>query len=123
VTGISATLVLNVGRDSPLLDTRAMLLRSAGYIVESTPSMADAIHRFRTGDFDLVILCHSIPEQDRQRLIDLIREEGSSTPVIFISSTAAPPTPRFAVLSVDNHHPAALLSAIRELLSQKQSQE
>ena len=37
------------------------------------------------GDFDLVLLCHSVPTAERERLTRLIREPGSSTPIVSIA--------------------------------------
>lgn len=117
--GVSATLILSVGYDPVLLGTRRLLLQSAGYIVESSGSVENAIYRFRTGDFDLVVLCHSMPEQERRRLLHLIRDYGSATPVIFISS-AEPSPDGFSDLSIENH-PAALLDAVRAMLLRKKT--
>jgi hypothetical protein len=79
------TLVLSVGLDASLLKNRNIVMRSAGYLVESASSVNEAAHRFLAGDFDLVILCHSVPSRERERLTGLIRASGSLTPVISIS--------------------------------------
>ena len=76
--------VLAVGFDSSLMRTRSLVLQSAGYIVESASSLREAVDRFQTGDFDLVLLCHSVPMKDRDHLTCLIRATGSLTPVISI---------------------------------------
>jgi CheY-like chemotaxis protein len=77
--------VLVVGFDSSLMRTRSLVLQSAGYIVESASSLKEAVDRFRVGDFDLVLLCHSIPMKDRDHLTCLIRATGSLTPVVSIT--------------------------------------
>ena len=77
--------VLAVGFDSSLMKTRSLVLQSAGYIVESASSLKEAVARFQAGDFDLVLLCHSIPMKDRDHLTCLIRATGSLTPVISIT--------------------------------------
>jgi CheY-like chemotaxis protein len=79
------TLVLSVGPDASLLETRNIVLHSAGYLVESASSVKEATHRFLAGDFDLVILCHSVPTRERERLTCLIRASGSRTPIVSIS--------------------------------------
>jgi CheY-like chemotaxis protein len=79
------TIVLSVGPDASLLETRNIVLHSAGYLVESASSVNEAAHRFLAGDFDLVILCHSVPTRERERLTCLIRASGSRTPIISIS--------------------------------------
>jgi CheY-like chemotaxis protein len=77
--------VLAVGFDLSLMRTRNLVLQSAGYIVESASSLREAVDRFQTGDFDLVLLCHSIPTKDRDHLTCLIRATGSLTPVVSIA--------------------------------------
>jgi DNA-binding response OmpR family regulator len=68
--------ILVVGSDQSLLGTQRLILQSAGYSVVSTPSIIEAINRFLSGDFDLVILGHCIPTKDRDRLTCLIRASG-----------------------------------------------
>jgi CheY-like chemotaxis protein len=111
----SSTLILSAGRDPALLGTRSLILRSAGYIVESAYSIEDAITRFRGGAFDLVVLCHSIPERERKRLIFLIRECGAVTPVLFVTATAAGLPDGLADLSADSD-PWNLLRSVRSIL-------
>jgi hypothetical protein len=41
---------------------------------------------FVRGDFDLVLLCHSIPEDARERLVDALRKHTSRTPIISVAS-------------------------------------
>ena len=77
--------ILAVGFDSSLMRTRRLVLQSAGYIVESASSLKEAAARFQAGDFDLVLLCHSIPIKDRDHLTCLIRATGSLTPVVSIA--------------------------------------
>jgi CheY-like chemotaxis protein len=62
------TVILMVGRDRLLMKMRSQVLRGAGYTVEPSCSPLQAIDKFVTGDFDLVLLCHSIPAGDRERV-------------------------------------------------------
>lgn len=113
----SSPRLLNVGFDPPLLNTRTLLLRAAGYSVDSADSLENAVSRLRTGSFALVILCHSIPEHDRQHLIAHLRAQPSSARVLFIASnTASAPEP-LADLTIGNH-PITLLSTLEKELSQ-----
>jgi CheY-like chemotaxis protein len=84
---MSETLVLSVGLDPLVLFARERVLRSAGYFVVSARSIKDAFHLFQDGDFDLVVLCNTIPARDRERLTCLIRVSGSRIPIATISST------------------------------------
>ena len=54
-------------------------------MVESASTVKEAADRFQSGDFDLVLLCHSVPRKDRDRLISLIRASGSRTSVVSIA--------------------------------------
>lgn len=95
------SIILSVGWDSSLLDTRRMILQAAGHIVESAHSLEEAIERFRTGDFDLVLLCHSISQPDRGRLTWSIRALGSSTPVVTVAIAHGQPPDGFADATIE----------------------
>ena len=115
VSQLPSTLILNVGQDPELLRTRSLILRAQGYGVESC-SIGEAIHRFRAGDFDLVILCHSVPQREREQLILLIRDCGCSTPVLFVAAASADCPDRLANAS-SRSEPQELLQSIRDVLS------
>lgn len=107
------TVILNVGQDPMLLDTRSIILRSAGYTVESAWSVKQAVTQFLAGDFDGVILCHSIPVKDRDRLTCLIRASGSLTPVIAVSESPSQ-CDSFADATIEPD-PKKLLRGIKEV--------
>jgi DNA-binding response OmpR family regulator len=77
---------LAVGRDPVLLETRNQVLRNAGYSVVSALSTEQALQSFASGDFDIVILCHSIPLRDRERLTYAIRRHSPNTPVVVVTA-------------------------------------
>ena len=109
------TLILTVSPDPDLLESRCSILRSVGYIVESAISIDKAIDRFEGGDFDLVLLCHSIPHEERDLLTNLIRRSGSHVPVVCIDSIAGNGRDALADATVDSA-PEKLLAAIKEVL-------
>lgn len=113
------TLVLSVGMDSALLGVRKLLLQSAGYTVVSAVSISAAVERFLASDFDLVILCYSIPARDRDRLTCLIRASGSLTPVISVAGVEQNPlgSDNFASATVESQ-PLKLLAGIKDVLAQ-----
>jgi CheY-like chemotaxis protein len=111
------TLILSVGRDLALLDTRDAMLRACGYIVESELSEKQAINHFRAGDFDLVLLCHSIASQDRDHLAWLIRAFGSRVPIVLISRSPGQDA-GFANASI-GCEPRKFLDGIRQVLEGK----
>lgn len=81
-------LILAVGDDPTILSTRCSILRSAGYIVMPASSVSESIDLFRNGDFDLMLLCHSIPVEHRNRLIRAVRSTGSHIPIYAVASAS-----------------------------------
>jgi DNA-binding response OmpR family regulator len=98
---MSRNAILSAGRDRPLLTTRNRVLEEAGYLVTSTSTAAATVENFFDGDFDLVVLCHSIPLEERERVATLVRMHSPSTPVIALADL---PTRRFNIgdLTVDS---------------------
>lgn len=111
---MALTLVLSVGLDPELLGTRNLVLQSAGYTVVAAFSAHEAVDRLRAGDFDLVLLCQSIPTSEKDRLALWIRASGSRIPIISISGILCQ-RDAFANATVVND-PNVLLMAIREVL-------
>jgi CheY-like chemotaxis protein len=109
------SVILNVGSDATLLDTRRMILQAAGYIVESANSIEEAIERFRRGDFDLVLLCHSLSEGDGRRLIGLVRASGSRTPVVAVGGGSGEYPDGVADATLESR-PRNLISGVRNVL-------
>jgi DNA-binding response OmpR family regulator len=106
--------VLAVGQDRLLLETRSQVLRSAGYSVVSTLSIDQALKQFRAGDFDIVILCHSISLHDRELLTNAMRAHRAKTPVVVVTSGFNAMDP-FADAIVENE-PAILLQELPKVL-------
>ena len=111
------TVVLAVGRDPVLLETRSQVLQAAGYTVIPERSLKKAVVMFGDGDFDLVLLCHSIPAQDRERLTQLLREHTSRTPIVSVSCNLSA-LDSFADATLGND-PKELILGLRELLVEK----
>ena len=109
--------VLAVGLDSWLLENQRTAWKSAGYFVISAESVKEAISHFKAGDFDLVLLGHSIPVETRERLTFLIRSTGSRTPVVCIGDSCSDCN-SFADATFEND-PNQLLTGIGELLATK----
>ena len=86
---MSLVLILAVGQDPTVLSTRCSILRSAGYLVRASSSVAEAVDLCEDLDLDLVLLCHSIPVQDRDRLTRVIRSTGSRIPIYTVASAAS----------------------------------
>lgn len=89
--------ILAVGQDQMILSTRCQILQSAGYAIQAASSISEAITLFHGADFDLVPVCHSIPQQDRDRLMHMIRSSRSQIRIY----TVAPATSHLQADSSD----------------------
>jgi len=108
------TVVLSVGLDPQLLTTRNLVLQSAGYTVVSAYSTKEAVDRFRGDDFDLVLLCQTVPVNEKDHLTLWIRASGSRIPVVSVSGRLCQDdVPAGVTVGSD---PTALLWGIREVL-------
>lgn len=114
---MSQTLVLSVGFDAELLSARDLVLKSAGHIVVSETSIKEAVHRFQEVDFNLVILCHSLPTKDQERLTCLFRASGSRIPIASVSGTLGQ-CDAFADAILESD-PERFLAGISDLLSRQ----
>ena len=65
--------ILSVSYDVSLLETRKMLLEQQGYSVVNAHGFSKALAFCRAGGFDLFILGHSIPRDDKLALIESFR--------------------------------------------------
>jgi len=73
--------VLSVGSDRVLLSLRDKVLRAAGYVVrEYFPAQITSCEH----DFEVVILCHSIPNEQRRRIIYFIRSQKPNAPIVLV---------------------------------------
>ena len=73
--------VLSVGSDRALLRLRDEVLRAAGYVVrEHVPAQLTSFEH----DFEVVILCHSIPSEQRRRIIEFIRSQKPNAPILLV---------------------------------------
>ena len=107
-------IVLAVGFDPSLMTIRDLVLQSAGYAVVEASSLKEAVDHFQSGDFDLVLLCHSVPAGDRERLASLIRASGSRIPIVSIAGSFGE-CDAFSNATLEDG-PNKFLAGIREVL-------
>jgi DNA-binding response OmpR family regulator len=112
-------LILSVGLDATLLVTRTQIMRGVGYFVEQTTSIAKAFRRFCDGDFDFIVVCHSLPMKARNEFIGRIKARKPSAKVIFVSTGQDPDAVDGVVHSMNG--PQALLGSISALLHRESS--
>ena len=105
---------LAVGLDPVLLETRSQVLRNAGYTVVSALSVEQALQSFASRDFDIVIVCHSIPVRDREWLTYAVHGHSPKTPVIVVTDRVCA-MDTFAAAMIENE-PEILLQEIPRIL-------
>lgn len=66
--------ILSLATDSSLLTLRAMILQAAGYEVSSASNLLQVIEAYKSGDFDLVLIGHTINGQEKRRISAKLRE-------------------------------------------------
>jgi CheY-like chemotaxis protein len=108
--------VLAAGFDQSLMTTRIRVLQSAGYVVVRVSSLKETVYHFQSGDFDLVLLCHSIPAADREHLTCLIRASGSLTPIVSITETPGEHDV-FPTATLEEYDTKEFLANLREIIS------
>ena len=111
------SVVLLVGRDEMLLRTRAEVLRKTGAeIVWAYPESALAVQADR--ECDVVVLCHSLPQEVSDVLSETIHRLWPKTRILLVSSARAweMPDANAAVDGVSSSEPDRLILSTRELL-------
>ncbi len=114
---MAVTVVLAVGLDPWMRMAQDSVWRSAGYIVIPVNSVRDAIDHFKSGDFDMVLLGHSVPLVDKERMTSLIRATSAFTPVVCIA-TSREVHYSFADATLSND-PREFLKGIKEALTRR----
>ena len=111
-------LILSVGARSDLLATRNLVLETRGYLVVAAHNADEALELVRNTEFDVAILCHTIPAKERERLILALKRAKPLTTVLTIEAGGFIGRPEFAddsVAGIDG--PDVLFSHIEEALS------
>ena len=107
--------VLLIGNTEANLDARAAVLRSFWQVATvsvdagETPSL----------DTDLVVVCETLPEPERQQWVERVRLEASPMLVVKLNGyDAGPHASADATVDVE-HGPGALVATIYELLTER----
>jgi len=108
--------ILSISYDGSLLLTRQMLLQQAGYQVTSALHLADALEWCQKDEFDLVVIGHSIPREDKRALVKVSRM-FSQAPVLSILRPTSVPLAEadYSVRSADGSE--ALIAAVNKALA------
>jgi DNA-binding NtrC family response regulator len=103
--------ILSVGNDPSLMSSRSLVLRAAGYVVKEAYTVDKAINLAAADLIDAILICHTIPKDDKKLLISAVREKRNLMPVLCIRSSDYETPPRTCT-PVDNE-PEVLLNTLR----------
>ncbi len=78
--------ILYAGRDHGVVQSRRLVLEQAGYVVDLCDNSEECIRKFLEGDYDLVMLCNSLRDSERERLYSLVHRFSTRTPILRICS-------------------------------------
>ena len=109
--------ILSISYDKALLHTRAMMLSREGFEVESAVGFTAAIQACKKGKFDLVIMGHSIPSEDKAAIVKQLRAV-CATPILALRRPNEPPI-KTAEYNLDSGDPQSFLSYIKEITNHK----
>ena len=107
--------ILSISYDVSLLLTRQLLLERMGHTVHSAEGFAKAFELCdsQSGNFDLVVLGHSIPHEDKIAMVNHCKSV-CKCPVLALLRHSESPVPG-ADKSVDVSDPQAFLGAVDEI--------
>jgi DNA-binding response OmpR family regulator len=79
--------ILSVSYDQTLLRMRHMLFETQGYEVLSSDGLTSSLEYCKQGGFDLFVLGHSVPAEEKQRMVEAFRK-ACRAPIISLRRTA-----------------------------------
>ncbi len=83
---MSAFCVLSLGYDDILMPMRSLRLREAGYAVIETFSLGEVLRRLKTGGLDLLLICHTVPLDQRAAIIEAVHLSRPELPFVCLAA-------------------------------------
>ena len=108
--------ILSAGRDAHAMEIRDRALTAAGFTVVSS-HVDELMERLFEGNFDAIILCHSLREEERRRLAGIIKNYHHATPVIVVSDLQGRQF-QYGTRTVLNY-PEQIIASVRQLTGSK----
>jgi CheY-like chemotaxis protein len=116
---MSPSRILSISYDPTLLSTRQQLLEHRGYTVVSAEGLVQAVQKFHDGEYDLVVMGHSIPHSDKEELLKVIKRQ-CPVPVIELTRGGEPPLEGVAA-SADPMQPKIFMDLVDKFLREDSS--
>lgn len=79
--------VLSFGYDRSLMATRSLLLRDSGYVVQEAFSRQQALAQASSDLVDVLLICHTVPENESKALVSAVRKQRLMIPILCIGET------------------------------------
>lgn len=93
------------------------MLSREGFEIESAVGFSAAVEACKKGQFDLVIMGHSIPPADKAAILKQLREM-CDTPILALRRPNEEPL-KTAEYNLDSGDPQAFLTYVKEITSHK----
>lgn len=106
--------VISVGTLSDLLNLRKAVLESAGFQVFTSSNAQQALLKIENGEADVLLLCYSVPEDARERLIQRFRQTSPQGRIVLLTNspiTSPPPEAGTVIFGLEGAE--ALIEAVR----------
>jgi len=115
-----ASSILNICRYETLRHTRTLILRQSGYVVAEAVTDEQAIV-FLEGSlaFDLVIMCHSLPELSTLLLAAKVKELHPKLPILMVSQGFETTAAQVDSFVQGLESPTALLDMVGSLMMKR----
>lgn len=82
--------IISVSYDHTLLLTRELMLKGAGHQVTSCLGYEEAVSNCSRVPFDLVIVGHSIPKNDKLNMIAAFRHQNANALIVALARAGEP---------------------------------
>jgi DNA-binding response OmpR family regulator len=110
--------ILSISYDKALLHTRELMLAREGFEIQSAVGFSAAIEACRKGQFDLVIMGHSIPPADKAAIITQLRAMCDTQ--ILALRRPNDEALKTADYNLDSADPQTFLSYVKEITNHKE---
>ena len=109
--------ILTCGRDASLLDTRRMLLESAGYRVLVATNPTSIVQILLNEPIELMVLCHTFSAQECLAILAAMHSSHPEASILSLQANKAPCGSGDGVQAINIFEgPKKLLARIQELI-------
>lgn len=107
----TVTRILVVGYDRLLNGLRSKVLRMSEYEVEEAFTVTEALQRAQSDSIDAVVVCHTVPENEKKTLVATVRKTRTLMPIFCVAGREYDSVPVSCVCVANS--PIELLDAVK----------